>query len=77
MGPQPWHCFALVVPVLLQPFCQELLGSDPCLREPVHALADFAVDVPIGCQNVVQVVMYNDIVWHVGEFQLQNTWDIR
>jgi hypothetical protein len=71
MGPQPWRCFALVVPVFLQPFFQELLGNDPRLQELVHALADFAVDIPAGCCNVKQVVMYNDIFWHVGEFQLQ------
>jgi hypothetical protein len=68
MGPQPWRCFALVVPVFLQPFCQVLLGNDPCLREPVHALDDFAVDVPIGCLDVEQVVMCNDAFQHVGEF---------
>jgi hypothetical protein len=69
MCPQPWRCFALVIAVLLQPFCQELLGDYPRLWEPVHALADFAVDVPVGCRNVEQVVMCNGIFWHVGEFQ--------
>ena len=70
MCSQPWCCLALVVPVLLQPFCQELLGDDSHLQEPVHALADFTVDVPIGCRNVKQVVMCNVIFRHVGEFQL-------
>jgi hypothetical protein len=70
IGSQPWHCFALVEPVFLQPFFQELLGNDPRLREPVHALADFAVDVPVICCNVEQVVMCNDVFRHVGEFQL-------
>ncbi len=70
MGPQPWRCFALVVPMFLQLFYQELLGNDPCLREPIHALADFLVDVPTGCCNVKQVVRCNDVFQHVGEFQL-------
>ena len=61
MGPQPWRSFTLVVPVFLLPCCQELLGNDPCLWEPVHALANFSVDVPIGCCNVEQVVMCNGV----------------
>ncbi len=68
MCPQPRRCFALVVAVLLQPFFQELLSNHPRLQEPIHALADFAVDVPLGCCNVKQVIMCNDVFRHVGEF---------
>ncbi len=68
MCPQPRHCFPLGVAVLLQSFCQELLGNDARLREPVHALVDFAVDIPVGCCNVKQLIMFNDVLRHVGEF---------
>jgi hypothetical protein len=68
MCSQPGHCFALGVTVFLKPFCQQFLCNDPCLREPVRALMDFAVDIPVGCCNVEQVVMCNDVFWHVGEF---------
>jgi hypothetical protein len=68
MHPQPRHCFALGVAMFLQPFCQEFLGKDPRLREPVHALADFSVSVPARCCNVEQVIMFNDVLRHVGDF---------
>ncbi len=67
MCPQPRHCFDLGVAVLLQPFCQEIPSNDPCLREPVHALVGSAGDILIGCCNV-KVIMFNDILQHVGEF---------
>jgi hypothetical protein len=63
---QPRCYFAVGVAMLLQPFCQELLGNDYHLREPVHALADFAVDLPIGCCDVKQVIMFNDILLRCG-----------
>jgi hypothetical protein len=66
--PQPRHCFALGLAMLLQPFCQELLGNDPHLQEPIHALEDFTVDVPIGCCNVKQLIMFKDVLRHIGEF---------
>jgi hypothetical protein len=31
-------------------------------------LVDFAVDLPIGCCSVAQVIVCNDVVRHVGEF---------
>ncbi len=45
------------------------MHNDPRLRKPVHALAAFAVDIPIECCNVEQVGMYDDVIQHVGEFQ--------
>jgi hypothetical protein len=56
--------------MFLQPFGQEFLRNDPCLREAVHALADFTVNVSgWGCY-VSQLIMRYDVVQHVCEFQL-------
>ena len=56
--------------MLFEAFLKQLLvGNDACLWEAVHPLLYLAVDVAIWGGFVVEIIVLDDVVWHVGYTQ--------
>ena len=56
----------MTISMLFEAFFEQLLGDDTCLWEAVHPLLYLAVDVAIRGGFVVEIVVLDYIVWHVG-----------
>jgi hypothetical protein len=56
--------------MFLQAFLEKLLGDDTGLWLAIHPLLYFAVDIAIGGGFIPEVVVLDDIVWHVCNVQL-------
>ena len=51
--------------MFLQAFLKKLLGNDTGLWQAIHPLLYLAVDIAVGGGFVPEVVVLNDVVWHV------------
>ncbi len=60
-------CFALAISVLFEAFLEQLLGNDTCLWKAVHPLLYLTVDVAFGGGFVAEIIVLDDIIWHVGD----------
>ena len=55
--------------MLCEPFFEQLLGDDTGLWKAIHPLSNLTVYVAIVGGFVAELVVLDDIVWHVGSAQ--------
>ena len=65
MFPETGGCFALTISMLSKAFFEKLLGDDSSLWQAIHPVLYLAVYVAIGGGFVAEIVVLNDIFWHV------------
>ena len=61
--------FALCISFLVETFSKKLLGQYASGRKAIHATADFRVDVTVFGHYIFQIVVANDVVRQVTEFE--------
>ena len=69
MCPETGGCLALPISMLVEAFFEKLLGDDTSLWQAVHPLLYLAVYVAIGGGFVVEIIMLDDVFWHVSDAQ--------
>jgi hypothetical protein len=67
--PKVWCGCTLAITLFSKSFFQELLGNNAGLGQAIHSLPDLAVDKAVGRGDCSKLVMFDDIVRHVGQFQ--------
>jgi hypothetical protein len=56
--------------MFLQAFLEKLLGNDTGLWQAIHLLLYFTLDIAVRGGFVPEVVVLNDVIWHVCNSQL-------
>ena len=81
MFPETRGCLALAISMLSKAFFKKLLGNDTSLWQAVHPLLYLVVYVAVGGGFVAEIIMLNDVVWHVGNAKahvfVSGNWGIK
>ena len=69
VGPKSWCKFALCISFFVEKFFKELLVKDASGGKAIHAMVDLHVDVTVFGHYVFQIVVVNEVVRQVTEFE--------
>jgi hypothetical protein len=61
VGPISWGELALAVSGNVEAFFEEFLGDYASLRQAVHAAPDFAKNITIGVDDVLEIVLVDNV----------------